>query len=204
MDEKFCQGGYGIQGFIVGALPIAVYLDSRFLSPWRGPCKNPHCSPPLYFSHLIGAIVDSVSGRLNFFRSHAVHLPKQWLSADPVTIESFQFFGFRDIAPLNLSRIIWTYHPRPGGCEPRLGPSFRCHFIFCKYDNLPVQSGTIGEYNRESDTVQMIATHRGNVTADEMLQARFWIAAPALLKYKCASSDCTRQVSPLTGPLQRS
>jgi hypothetical protein len=115
-------------------------------------------------------------------------------------MESFQFFGFRDIAPLNLSRIIWTYHPRSGGCEPRLGPSFRCHFIFRKYDNLPVQSGTIGEYNRESDTVQMIATHRGNVTADEMLQARFWIAAPALLKYKCASFDCTRQTSPLTGP----
>ena len=114
-----------------------------------------------YFSHFIGAIVDSVSGRLNFFRSQGVHLPKQWLSADPVTIENFQFFGFRDIAPLNLARIIWTYHPRPGGCEPRLGPSFRCHFIFRKYDNLPVQSSTIGEYNRESDTVQMFVTHRG-------------------------------------------
>jgi hypothetical protein len=28
----------------------------------------------------------------------------------------------------------------------------------------------------------MIATHRGNVTADEMLQARFGIAAPAFAK----------------------
>jgi hypothetical protein len=43
----------------------------------------------------------------------SVHFPKQWLSADPTTIEGFQFFGFCDIAPLNLSLIISTRHPRP-------------------------------------------------------------------------------------------
>ena len=44
--------------------------------------------------HCISAILwgqssDSVSGRLNFFLSYRVHLPEQWFSADPITIESF-------------------------------------------------------------------------------------------------------------------
>jgi hypothetical protein len=88
-----------------------------------------------------------------------VHFPKQWLGANPIAIKRFQLFGFCDITPLNLSRIISTYQPRPCGDEPGLGSRFRHYFIFCQYDNLPVQSGSIGQYDCERNTVEVFVTH---------------------------------------------